>query len=208
MLLVLVVAFGSACNELPAEPIDVHNQSDQPITIVAITGTGDVPYMEMILPTDHGINAGCIERDLEARFTDGRVIATRTGPFCEGDPVWVITQAQADAASDSLSLPPTVPAPGDVDAVLGAFERMPEEIAGAPLVTGAEGQAIYNSGAADWGIEVVEIKDAYGKGTTVEQAIDLVASTTQRTAAPPGFGVSAVRLTGSVWWRGAGWTEI
>ncbi len=38
VVMLYVAAFGSGCNELPAEPIDIHNQSDQPITIVAITG--------------------------------------------------------------------------------------------------------------------------------------------------------------------------
>jgi hypothetical protein len=88
----------SACNELPADPIDIHNQSNQLVSIVRVLDTGD-SLVERIAPNDHSVREGCIDPDLEARLDDGRVVANRPGPFCEGDPQWAITQADVDAAS-------------------------------------------------------------------------------------------------------------
>lgn len=87
----------TACNELPAEPIDIHNQTDQQISIVRLLDTGD-SLVVRIAPNDHAIREGCIDPDLEARLDDGRVVAMRPGPFCEEDAVWLITQAEVDAA--------------------------------------------------------------------------------------------------------------
>ncbi len=51
-----------------------------------------------VLPGDRYIGYNCIGTDLQVRLEDGSVVATRPGPFCEGDPPWVITQAQVNAA--------------------------------------------------------------------------------------------------------------
>lgn len=95
LLLALVV---SACNEIPAEPITFDNQSDQTIIIIGIVATGE-PTVKEILPGSRVTDGSlCVDPDLEARLENGAVVASRSGPFCQGDPVWVITQAEVDAA--------------------------------------------------------------------------------------------------------------
>lgn len=100
-------------------------------------------------------------------------------PNPTGTPSTTTNAGSAPVTTDvepiSEPLPPTIPAPGDVDSVLAALERMPAEITGALKVKPAEGQVRYNSGGEDWGVEVIEIEDAYGSGTTVDEAIDLLA---------------------------------
>lgn len=92
----LVLAFVAvACNELPAEPITFENQSDQTITITRVlsgSAWGDVgPRSTTADPSV------CVDPDLEALLDDGTTVASRPGPFCQGDPVWVITQSEVDA---------------------------------------------------------------------------------------------------------------
>jgi hypothetical protein len=98
VLTALAAVFVLGCNELPAEPIDVHNQSEQTIVIVRLVATGE-SVVARVLPGDRFTGENCIEPDLQVRPEDGSVVGTRAGPFCEGDPSWVITQAQVDAAS-------------------------------------------------------------------------------------------------------------
>lgn len=98
VVLLLLAIVASACNELPAEPITIDNQSDQTIVVMGIDNVGEFVFME-ILPGRNGIDrSACVDPDLEARLESGAVVAFRPGPFCQGDPVWVITQAEVDAA--------------------------------------------------------------------------------------------------------------
>ena len=97
-MLTLVAIVATACNELPAEPIDIHNQSEQTIVIVRLVGTGE-SVVARVLPGDHFTGENCIDPDLQVRLEGGTVVATRPGPFCEGDPVWVISEADVAAAS-------------------------------------------------------------------------------------------------------------
>ena len=101
-LAILVAVVATACNELPADPIEVDNTSDQKVVIWGVWGDGSAD------PPFGGIAAGtittltddeCIEPDLEARLDDGTVVAELPKPFCQGDPTWVITQDQVDAAT-------------------------------------------------------------------------------------------------------------
>jgi len=94
-VLLLLTIVASACNEIPAEPITFDNQSDQSIVIVR-TATESV-YTE-ILPGRTVTDSGCVDPDLEARLESGALVAFRAGPFCQGDTVWVITQAEVDSA--------------------------------------------------------------------------------------------------------------
>jgi hypothetical protein len=52
---------------------------------------------------------------------------------------------------------------------------MPDEVAGVARVSGSSGEARYRTGDLDFGIEASEIEDAYGPGTTVDEAIQLLA---------------------------------
>ncbi|NOX29626.1 MAG: hypothetical protein GXP35_06215 [Actinobacteria bacterium] len=95
-VLLLLAVVASACNEIPAEPITIDNQSDQ--TIIIVRSFSESVFME-ILPGRTGVDPStCVDPDLEARLENGAVVASRPGPFCQGDPVWVITQAEVDAA--------------------------------------------------------------------------------------------------------------
>ena len=98
---ILLAVMASACNELPAEPIEVDNTSDQRIGLwgISAAGSADAPFGAIAAGTTQMIEEGCVEKDLEARLDDGTVVAERPAPFCEGDPVWIITQAQVDAAT-------------------------------------------------------------------------------------------------------------
>jgi hypothetical protein len=95
-VLLLLALVASACNEIPAEPITINNQSDQ--TIIIVRSFSESVFME-ILPGRTGVDrSACDDSDLVARLEGGAVVASRPGPFCQGDPVWVITQAEVDAA--------------------------------------------------------------------------------------------------------------
>ncbi len=96
-LLLLVAIVASACNEIPAEPITIDNQSDQTIIIMRVFETSESVKME-ILPGRNGVDrSACVDPDLEAHLDIDVAVASRAGPFCQGDPVWMITQAQIDA---------------------------------------------------------------------------------------------------------------
>jgi len=95
-VLLLLAIVASACNEIPAEPITIDNQSDQ--TIIIVRSITESVFME-ILPGRTGVDrSACDDSDLAARLEGGAVVASRAGPFCQGDPEWVITQAEVDAA--------------------------------------------------------------------------------------------------------------
>ncbi len=96
VLLLTIVA--GACNETPAEPITFDNKSDQTIEVVIITRTGESVYVEILPGRTVTDRSPCVDPDLEARLKSGAVVSFRAGPFCQGDPVWVITQAEVDAA--------------------------------------------------------------------------------------------------------------
>ncbi len=96
VLLLTIIA--GACNEIPAEPITFDNQSNNTIVIFRVFETSESVKME-VLPGRTGIDASvCVDPDLEARLENGAVVAFRAGPFCQGDPTWVITQVEVDAA--------------------------------------------------------------------------------------------------------------
>ena len=82
----------------------------------------------------------------------------------------------ATPAGSRSDLPPPLPALADVDAVLAAIDRMPDQVGGAARVAGSEGEARYKSGGEEFGVEVGEIEDAYGAGVTVDQAIGFVSN--------------------------------
>ena len=95
-VLLLLAMVASACNEIPAEPITFDNQSDQ--TIVVVRSFSESVYKEIAPGSRVTDGSLCVDPDLEARLENGAVVASRPGPFCQGDPAWVITQAEVDAA--------------------------------------------------------------------------------------------------------------
>jgi len=97
-VLLLLTIVASACNEIPAEPITFDNQSDQTIMITGIDDVGDFVYKEIAPGSRVTDRSACVDPDLEARLESGAVVAARSGPFCQGDTVWVITQTEVDAA--------------------------------------------------------------------------------------------------------------
>ncbi len=98
ILVLLLTIIAAACIETPAKAITYENESDQTILIIGIEATGEVVHGEMGPYGGHSLlGSPCIDPDLEARLVDGSVVASRAGPFCSGDPVWVITQAEVDA---------------------------------------------------------------------------------------------------------------
>lgn len=96
LVVVLLTIVASACNEIPAEPITFENQSDQ--TIVIVRSASESVYTEILPGAAVTDPSPCVDPDLEARLESSAVVAFRAGPFCQGDPTWVITQARVDAA--------------------------------------------------------------------------------------------------------------
>jgi len=95
-VLLLLTLVASACNEIPAEPITFDNESDQ--TIIIVRSFSESVYKEITRGSTVTDGSLCVDPDLEARLENGAVVASRLGPFCQGDPVWVITQTEVDAA--------------------------------------------------------------------------------------------------------------
>ncbi len=94
VLLIGVVASG--CYEYPAEPIEIHNATDARITVYRVIPGREPPVYSVLEPGAHDADRNqCIDPDLEARLDDGTPVAYRSGPLCQGDPNWVITQAGA-----------------------------------------------------------------------------------------------------------------
>ena len=83
----------------PDGVIAIRNQSWQRLTIVAVTADGESVYRELLARRTIRDRSECVESDLEARLYDGTLVASRSGPFCQGDPTWVITQAEVDGAA-------------------------------------------------------------------------------------------------------------
>lgn len=87
LLLIAACDFG----EYPEDAITIRNESSQTIEIVAIVRPDDE---QLIRTLDPGLGTrfrdDCLDPDLEARTTDGQVVARRDGPFCRGDSEWVI----------------------------------------------------------------------------------------------------------------------
>lgn len=82
--------------------IDFVNESDSAIAIVKIGAAGESVYDEIDATGGMSVLTrwfdGCIDEDLEARLEDGTVISSRPGPFCPGDPAWVITRQDVEQA--------------------------------------------------------------------------------------------------------------
>jgi len=86
--------------------IDFVNDSNRVIVIMKIDAAGESVYDEIDASGEMSVLTrwfdGCIDEDLKARLEDGTLISTRPGPFCPGDPAWVITQQDVEQArSDS-----------------------------------------------------------------------------------------------------------
>jgi hypothetical protein len=83
-----------ACDygEFPADAITIRNASSQTVEVVAIIRPHDEQLISTVEPgLGDRFRDDCLDPDLEARATDGHVLARREGPFCRGDPEWVIT---------------------------------------------------------------------------------------------------------------------
>jgi hypothetical protein len=65
------------------------------------TSGEELPRPLIGVPPRQGITADseCVYSVLVARLEDGRLVGTREGPFCEGDPAWVSTQDDVDQAT-------------------------------------------------------------------------------------------------------------
>ena len=85
----------------PDGVIAILNGSDLELTIVAVGTDGESVYREVFWRLSRiRDRSECIDADLEARRADnGNVVASRPGPFCQGEPEWAITQEQVDAAA-------------------------------------------------------------------------------------------------------------
>jgi len=94
-LVLLLTIVASACNEIPAEPITFDNQSDQ--TILIVRSVSESVHSEILPGSKVTDPSACVDPDLEARLDIDVAVASRAGPFCQGDPIWVITQAQINA---------------------------------------------------------------------------------------------------------------
>lgn len=89
-LLAPVLLTAALCE--PGADIIFDNQTDQPIQIVAIGGSGREIIIAEIQPGDRAFSRDeCIDPDLTALTLDGIVLAQRPGPICQGDDPWVIT---------------------------------------------------------------------------------------------------------------------
>jgi len=78
--------------EFPEDAITIHNESSRTVEIFAIVRPGDEQVIDSLEPgLGTRFRDDCLDPDLEARTRDGRVLARREGPFCRGDPEWVIT---------------------------------------------------------------------------------------------------------------------
>lgn len=84
--------------------IDFVNDSDTSIVIVQIVGEDERVLDEIAGTGGFSILSrwfdGCLEGDLEARLEDGTVVEARPGPFCPGDPAWIITEGDVERARD------------------------------------------------------------------------------------------------------------
>lgn len=142
LLALLVVA--SACNELPAEPITFENQSDQTITIMVIAGISESRWGDVGPRSTTGDRSVCVDPDLEARLDDGTAVASRPGPFCQGDPVWVITQAQIDALfpAEPITIQNQSTQPLTIVAVGDGSESVYKEVLGRRATTRDRAQCV------------------------------------------------------------------
>lgn len=83
----------------PDGVIAIQNQSRQWLTIVAITADGESAFRDLLAQRTVRDRSACVDSDLEVRLYDGTLVASRSGPFCQGDPKWVITEDEVDAAA-------------------------------------------------------------------------------------------------------------
>lgn len=87
-------------------------------------------------------------------------------------------------AATSIAAPTTVQPPGEsapnapetVESTLEALAAMPDEMAGAPRRDSGSGESRYVTEDGEFGIEATEVEDAFGSGTTLDEAISLVAA--------------------------------
>lgn len=92
-VLIGILLLVSACyEEFGPDAITILNESVQTVDIVAILGPADEHLVRTLDPGEGTrFRDVCLDRDLEARTTNGRVLDRRDGPFCQGDAEWVIT---------------------------------------------------------------------------------------------------------------------
>ena len=83
----------------PDGVIAIRNRSSQLLIVVAVGADGEKVYREIRHGRTVRDRSQCVEPDLEARLYDGTLVASRPGPFCQGDPMWVITLEEVDAAA-------------------------------------------------------------------------------------------------------------
>lgn len=100
-LIILTAVLVGACEGFPDDPpqIGFVNESDTRVKIVAAgsaIGPGSASTLEPMSAVSR--RDACIEVALEARLEDGTTVATHPANFCQGDPDWIITQAEVDAA--------------------------------------------------------------------------------------------------------------
>lgn len=89
----LIALLVAACNELPADPITVENQTQQTLQIWGLDADGELNrfHFELDFTGMNSLGREECEPGLAALRVDGSEFA-RIGQICQGDPHWVITE--------------------------------------------------------------------------------------------------------------------
>lgn len=93
VLCVAAVACEMPFQEYPSDAVRVENQSSQ--TVVLDLGSLTVGTLR---PNEgFSTRMECEDADFVVRSSEGEELARRPGPFCQGDPPWIITDELLDS---------------------------------------------------------------------------------------------------------------
>jgi hypothetical protein len=90
MVAVVAISLIASC-EYPNDAINVENQSTQTVTLAMVSDDTRIELTILRPGEGDSLRNECVEMDFVVEDEAGRELARRPGPFCQGDPPWIIT---------------------------------------------------------------------------------------------------------------------
>jgi hypothetical protein len=90
MVALVAVSLTVSC-EYPNDAVNVENQSSETVVLVEELGDSRSQGHELGPGEGYSTRRECVDGDFIVESISGEELARRPGPFCQGDPPWIIT---------------------------------------------------------------------------------------------------------------------
>jgi hypothetical protein len=90
MVAMLALILIASC-EYPNDAVNVENESSETVVLVEELGDSRSQGHELGPGEGYSTRRECVDGDFIVESLNGEELARRPGPFCQGDPPWIIT---------------------------------------------------------------------------------------------------------------------